>query len=327
MIIINMCSAREGGARTIASSYLRYLIENDSQRTYLVLGPSWIGELNLPNNIHYLEKDHSGLNAILFSSLFILWYWYKYKAQKIISFSNVNLLINCCKRITYFHQFKVFTTFELKSFIYSALIRLQTKSKFVVQTSFVKAKLSKKFNIPLSRVLVSWPGIDFQDVDSDYYNRDLACLVNQGKSFIVPFYDIFSEHKNFEAIYKRGDYFFSKGIKVIITADHNEEYSHKAFHFIGKQSKNDLFYIYKNCDAMLFPSKVETVGLPIFEFSSFNKPVFVGNYNYVIELKKKFDTLHNVMVVDFESDDFSLAQNLENESSEYMNAEWDSLAD
>lgn len=327
MIIINMCSAREGGAKTIANSYLRHLIFNETKNNYLVLGPKWIGDLNLPNNILYREESHSGFGAILFSSLLILRYWYKFKALKIVSFSNINVLVNCCERITYFHQFKVFTKFELKSFVYSVLIRLQTRSKFVVQTNLVKNKLSEKFKIPKSRIVVSWPGIDLPQIDNGYYNDTIARLVEKGKLFVVPYYDINSEHKNFDVIYQRGDYFLSKGIKVIITSDYNEKYAHKAFHFIGKQSKEDLFYIYKNCDAMLFPSKVETIGLPIFEFSTFNKPVFVGNYDYVVELKNKFKSLCNVRVVDFEKDNFSLCQNLENGNCDYMSGEWSFLSE
>ncbi|MGR5220960.1 glycosyltransferase [Vibrio parahaemolyticus] len=327
MIIINMSSAREGGARTIANSYLRYLINNKTKNDYLVLGPKWIESFNFPDNMIYREENHSGLSAILFSSLLILKYWYKFKAKKIVSFSNVNVLINCCERITYFHQFKVFTKVELKSLIYSVLIRLQTKSKFIVQTNLVKTKLAEKFNIPESRILVSWPGIDLPQFDKSYHNENIARLVQIGKTFIVPYYDISSEHKNFDAIFQRGDYFLSRGITVLITSDYHKKYAHKAFKFIGKQSKRDLFYIYENCDAMLFPSKVETIGLPIFEFSTFNKPVFVGNYDYVIELKEKFSSLDNVKVVDFEKSDFSFCQKSKKGNYDYIIGEWGFLSE
>lgn len=53
--------------------------------------------------------------------------------------------------------------------------------------------------------------------------------------------------------------------------------------FIGFVDKNTLFIYYENSSCMIFPSKVETWGLPISEFSEFNKPMLLADLPYTHE--------------------------------------------
>lgn len=45
----------------------------------------------------------------------------------------------------------------------------------------------------------------------------------------------------------------------------------------GKVSQNEKAWLYKNCEAFLFPSKIEGFGLPIIEAMQFGKAVFSSN--------------------------------------------------
>lgn len=96
--------------------------------------------------------------------------------------------------------------------------------------------------------------------------------------------------------------------KVILTIDGTEnKYSKYIFNkyskidnieFIGLQTREKVFEIYSKSDCLIFPSKLETWGLPISEFKTFNKPILavdlpyaretVGDYN-----KVKFFSLNN----------------------------------
>lgn len=52
----------------------------------------------------------------------------------------------------------------------------------------------------------------------------------------------------------------------------------------GIISEEDKIYLYKNCKAFLFPSKMEGFGLPVIEAMRFGKPVFTSKYTSLPEI-------------------------------------------
>jgi glycosyltransferase involved in cell wall biosynthesis len=57
----------------------------------------------------------------------------------------------------------------------------------------------------------------------------------------------------------------------------------KNIKFIGLQSREKVFEIYAQSDCLIFPSKLETWGLPITEYKLFNKPILVADLTYAHE--------------------------------------------
>lgn len=53
--------------------------------------------------------------------------------------------------------------------------------------------------------------------------------------------------------------------------------------FIGRQDRAEMTAEYENCDAVLFPSRLETWGLPITEGKAFGKPLLVADLPYARE--------------------------------------------
>lgn len=53
--------------------------------------------------------------------------------------------------------------------------------------------------------------------------------------------------------------------------------------FIGRQTRQQISAEYQNCDVVVFPSKLETWGLPITEAKSLNKPLLVADLPYAHE--------------------------------------------
>ena len=54
-------------------------------------------------------------------------------------------------------------------------------------------------------------------------------------------------------------------------------------HFYGKVKRSQLLSMYNAMDCLLFPSKIETWGLPISEAKAYNKPMFLANLPYAKE--------------------------------------------
>ena len=223
------------------------------------------------------------------------------------------------ERVTYFHQNKLFSSNEVKVLLYKLALLLQKKSTFVVQSDIVKDKLCNNIGVAHNKVITIWPGIDekFDVVDIPFF------IENDRRKFIVPFYDIEAKHKNFDVILKRIDFFENNNIDVYVTSDNVFGLDSDSFHFVGVLSRNQLFTLYSRCDALLFPSLNETIGLPIFEFSLFDKPVFVENTMFINGLLERFKELDNIKIVDFNSSDFVHKCNEVNKS--FVFNEWEKL--
>ena len=55
------------------------------------------------------------------------------------------------------------------------------------------------------------------------------------------------------------------------------------FNFIGKLTREQVFGYYQAMDCLLFPSKLETWGLPLSEAKGFDKPILAANLPYAKE--------------------------------------------
>ena len=53
--------------------------------------------------------------------------------------------------------------------------------------------------------------------------------------------------------------------------------------FIGKQTRQQMAEAYRACDVVVFPSRLETWGLPITEAKALNKPLLVADLPYAHE--------------------------------------------
>jgi glycosyltransferase involved in cell wall biosynthesis len=75
----------------------------------------------------------------------------------------------------------------------------------------------------------------------------------------------------------------SKYARMIINRV-NEQHLQKKVIMPGIVSENDKIYLYKNCSAFLFPSRVEGFGLPVIEAMRFGKPVFISDKTSLPEI-------------------------------------------
>ena len=95
---------------------------------------------------------------------------------------------------------------------------------------------------------------------------------------------------------------YKENLEVIVTVDGTENrYSQwiiqhygaiPALKFIGLQSRDKVFSLYQLAGVLIFPSKLETWGLPISEFEMFQKPIFAADLEYAHETVGSYDKVH-----------------------------------
>lgn len=70
--------------------------------------------------------------------------------------------------------------------------------------------------------------------------------------------------------------------------------------FDGKYKHDELLGVYKNTDALLFPSYIETLGLPLLEAAAFGLPVLAANVDYAHEVLRNYEGVRYIDVYDYE---------------------------
>ncbi|CAG1769599.1 UDP-N-acetylglucosamine--peptide N-acetylglucosaminyltransferase GtfA subunit [uncultured bacterium] len=88
-------------------------------------------------------------------------------------------------------------------------------------------------------------------------------------------------------------------VYVTIKGDENryaasvfKQYGHLDYiKFIGRQTREAVFQYYADCDCVLFPSLLETWGLPISEAKAFKKPLLVADLPYAHETVGDYDKI------------------------------------
>ena len=289
-IIINASGAKAGGAKTIVETFFRWLEDNDQHNSYIFIVGFPLSTKS--NNIEVVYLPTNSLSSLLFSTIGVSYYCLKYRTNIVLSFMNMNTILPFMKRITYFHQALLFSLDIPKFRIYKLIIKSQRKSYFITQTEVVKNNLgnllhSKTADISITTV---WPGVAVpNDINSpDWY--DSNDFINS-KMALCPYTSIDFDYKNFEKIYNSYSFFKENNIKVVITADTNKYMDNDVFKFVGNCTLSEIHFLYKTADMVLFPSKHETVGLPIFESLYHGTPVILENVEYVRDIKNKFPYL------------------------------------
>lgn len=287
-VLVNAVSAKSGGAATILRSFCEYASNETTIQFYVFAGIH--PEAHLPENIEWVILPKSGMSAWIFNLLSSSVLFWKHKCDILLSFNNVNCpFIKKNKRVTYFHQMLALGNDSKKSIKYR-LIHLYHRmfsDQIVVQTETVKNAYLREF--PLRNVITCWPGTAFS-VDTD-------CTASQpkiDKTILVPISDISAPHKNFDFVIDLAENLPVEW-RILVTTDRVP--NSKNIFAAGVLDHEGMRQAMKSADFVLFTSKVETVGLPIFEAISLGTPVIAFDAPYVQELKSHFSIDESLKIV------------------------------
>jgi glycosyltransferase involved in cell wall biosynthesis len=153
------------------------------------------------------------------------------------------------------------------------------------------------FNLEAEKILVSRPEISFE---INEVSRNVCMNSGPLTTFIFPTFP--RPFKNLELVCKAVKILNQRKVEnfsVLITISGTENlYSKRIYRryrnlknlfFIGRKQRSEIYEFYAKSDCLLFPSKLETWGLPISEFKLFDKPIFVSNLPYAHETLNGYD--------------------------------------
>ena len=150
--------------------------------------------------------------------------------------------------------------------------------KIIAVSSFTKSECELYSDLKGKNVEVIYNGVEQLDTNK----AERPVFVENDKSFFFTIGKI-KEKKNFHVLLLLMKYFPEK--ELYIAGEKNTKYSNfierkikeldlKNVHLTGVVSNEERIWLYKNCEAFLFPSLFEGFGLPVIEAMQFGKPVF-----------------------------------------------------
>lgn len=303
-IVISAVNLTEGGGRVILLSLLKTLSLDERFLVIAIVHDKLQGDLIRSPNIKYLEASRakkSWFNRVLYEYIFARTLSKRLAADIWFSLHDMTPNIIAKKKYVYCHNIAPFYSFNPSDLIldpkfalfvlfYKWIYRINIKNNnaVFVQQCWIADKFADFFNI--DNCVVALPE------ESPESKRIIAPNFTQTPNprEIIFFYPTLPRtYKNLEIIFESVNLLKKTnvtGYKVIITASINENkyINHliskygkpDEIEFCGRLTKDQINSYYIQSDILLFPSKLETWGLPIREAIVYNLPLLLANHEY-----------------------------------------------
>lgn len=304
VIVISAINIFDGGPLSVFRDFLTSIKNTHSENFRII---AFVHKVELFNSdfkqIEFKEIPSSRSSYILrffFEYIYFYLFSIKHKPKYWFSFHDISPLLFSTVQFVYCHNPSPFYNFVFRdiytspklvlfSIFYKFFYRFNINSnKFiVVQQDWIRQEFVNLFNINEEKIIVANPSC------KTVINPNIL-VKNPTLNFFYPtlprsFKNIEILCKSVEIILRNFNYNFS----IYITIDGTEnKYSKNIIKkygylenikFIGKQKRQEVYCLYNYTDCLIFPSKLETWGMPLTEFRQFNKPILVSDLPYAHE--------------------------------------------
>lgn len=327
-IVVSAVNFFEGGPLSVLTDCLKYLNNSpykDQFEICALVHKRDLFHLNEYNNITFIEFPRS--RTSYFCRLYYEYYYFKSFAEKQnvffwLSLHDITPRLDNIQQAVYCHNPSPFRKLKFKNarknptefvfnLFYKYLYKINIqKNKFViVQQQWIREEFSSMFALDKSKIIVSTPDINtFVPLRSDVNFTEEGSRIE--RTFIYP--TLARSFKNIEVLGDAVRYLNSIGhyeFKIFVTIDGTENtYAQGVVDkykdlsqivFIGKIERSKVYDYYSKVDGLIFPSTLETWGMPITEFKRFKKPIIVADLPYAKETVNNYDK-----AIFFDPDDF-----------------------
>lgn len=308
-IVVSAVNINRGGTLTILRECLGYLSQLIGTNHYRVVALVYKKELAYYPGIEYIELQWPKKNWV--NRL-----WCEYVTMRTysielapvylwISLHDTTPTVKAEKRVVYCHNAFPFYKWKLQELFFAPKVvlfalfskyiyrkNIYKNTYIVVQQQWLKKELVSMFNLREQKVIVASPSVSSAEMKRPIN----TCRIDTKYRFF--FAAAPDSHKNFECICRAAKILErvmgSGWFEVCLTVRGNENMYARwlysvwgkkitSLRFVGYLDKERLCKKYEECDCLIFPSKVETWGLPITEFSIFNKPMLLADLAYAHE--------------------------------------------
>lgn len=314
VIVVSAVNLMVGGTLTILRDCLSYLSQLAKNKEYKVIALVYDKELALYPNVEYIEMKWPKKKWI--NRLWCEYVSMKSISQKIgpvylwFSLHDTTPNVTAKRQAVYCHNpfpfyrwtwkelwlnYKIVMFSWFSYFIYR--INIHKNRYVIVQQQWIRKSFMEMFGISSDQIIVSIP---------DKKEEMLApkCIKKDDR-FTFLFASSANSHKNFECLCEAAKIMekrIGKGkFRVVLTIKGTEnKYANWLYNcwgnvdsieFVGFMDRETLFGYYQIIDCLVFPSKVETWGLPISEYGRMNKLMLLADEPYSHETAAGFNNV------------------------------------
>lgn len=301
IILVIDVAAEHGGALTILQQFIREYSSNKENKYIFLLSIPHFQDTDNISFVNFKWVKKSFLHRLFFDVFYVKTVIRKIRPDLIISLQNQAVAIKNIPQHVYFHNAlpisdHVFSIRDDKKiWLYQNVIgkiykaSLKYASRIFVQAHWIKKAMASKWHIEEDRIVVKKPEIDRSFLQNKKINR-------QNSSFTL-FYPantcIYKNHgRLLQALKVIWD---NAGIKnhptLLLTGDAKKmkekyekdiDFQKYPIEFLGQLSKEQMIDIYSR-STLIFPSYLETVGLPLIEAKELGCDIIASDCEYVHE--------------------------------------------
>lgn len=313
LIVVSAINLRSGGALSILNDCLDFLGNSYGDSYKIIALVHDKKKIESLNKIDFIEFPYSVKSYFL--RLFYEYYFFKSLSRKLkpylwLSLHDVTPNIEAQIQAVYCHNPSPFYRLKLSEvfldplfacfvFFYRFLyaIGINKNHYVIVQQDWLRNRFREMYTLPHDKIIVAYPEISTRKPDGLKIQKN-----DKNNSFIFFFPSFPRVFKNFDIICEAAEKLEKLGkanFSILLTIDGTENrYSKKLYEkysslrclrFIGLLSRTKVFEHLMTCDCLLFPSKLETWGLPITEAKCFSKPILVADLPYAHETVGNYD--------------------------------------
>lgn len=306
-LVVSAVNLIEGGTLTVLRECLRVAVSdlgNEWDIVALVHDKNLIGDLPTVQCIEFPKAKRSWLWRLYYELHMFKSLSKRLDADIWLSLHDITPNVCARRQVVYCHNPSPFyrltlreslldPTFFVFNKLYSFIYKLNIQRNYhvVVQQKWLREEFMQRYGV--DSVVVAHPVASISSVARERRCSDVTV-------FLFPALSRF--FKNFEVICEAVALLVGKGVKqfeVRLTIDGKENrYSVGLFkrfsdldaiRFIGRQNQMQMAAQYKAADCLLFPSRLETWGLPITEAKGLQMPMLVADVPYAHETVGTYD--------------------------------------
>ena len=295
-IVVNDIAAtpNAGGVYSILEDFYNEVVKNDNKnKWFFLLSGKYFKETDNVKIIVREDLKKSKVKRLIFELLNGSRFINNFKPDIFISLQNISTLgVTAKKKIVYLHQpipfqklvnFKFYKKDERKLFFYQKLVgsiikcSLKIEQPFViVQTNWMKRAVLNQVNLSENKIYIAHPKVEIIDKKSSNIQKN---------SFFYPASNFI--YKNHKVIFEAVHLLEQRGInnfKVYLTLhDDQLPFKDKHIYYLGHIKRNEVFNIYEK-SVLLFPSYIESFGLPLIEASLKGDIILTAKTEFAKEL-------------------------------------------
>ena len=305
-VIVNATATRSGGALTI----LNQLINNipDDNINYIVFVDKSFKYFVEKKNLQIIKMEkRSYFKRFMWDAFGLKKYLKKHNIEPIaaISLQNTNFKLNTsCPNYIYYHQalpfhphkWSFFKSKERLFWFYKNIypffvnIFINKRTKIFIQLNCTKEDFAKRFHFDENNIYVVFPDIE------SFVSEPIPDLIinNEVVNLFYPATPLI--YKNHQVLFESLrviDCQLSKKVVLYITCKQSDfqevvNFNNVQIVFLDSIKLSNVMWLYAQMDAILFPSYIEALGLPLVEAASLGLPILTVDLPYAKEVLKGY---------------------------------------